>query len=305
VTVQQFTPPGPQARAAALGSIHHLPENIQRLLDPGAFEPIPKPLPEDWLANQVEHGQTCREFLRSHPNFPDAHRHTLYLQPIGEFSAGAPALPRLQAFSEAYFSMRVKLLTPLAESRLGAITSRVNPESGQRQLLTADLLNYLGRRLPGDAYCLLGVTMRDLYPDPQWNFVFGEAMLKERVGIYSFARYDPGFPGSGSGRPAERSRLILRRACMVLAHETGHMFGLDHCIYFRCVMNGSNSLPESDSQPLQLCPVDLRKLYESTRLDPVARYAHLRDFFHEEGLAEEAAWIEKQLARVAGRADHK
>jgi bacterioferritin len=37
----------------------------------------------------------------------------------------------------------------------------------------------------------------------------------------------------------------LRRSCKVLAHEIGHMFGLSHCVFFHCLMNGSNSLAES------------------------------------------------------------
>ena len=43
-----------------------------------------------------------------------------------------------------------------------------------------------------------------------------------------------------------------------------------------------------------------RKLFHSAQFDPVARYAHLRDFFHEIGLTDEAAWNDKQLAQFAG-----
>jgi archaemetzincin len=37
----------------------------------------------------------------------------------------------------------------------------------------------------------------------------------------------------------------LRNACGVMVHEIGHMFGLEHCTYFECTMNGSNSYEES------------------------------------------------------------
>ena len=106
--------------------------------------------------------------------------------------------------------------------------------------------------------------MRDLYPDPAWNFVFGQASLRERVAVYSFARYADRDP-----------RVVLRRSCKVLAHETSHMFGIEHCIYFRCVMNGSNHLAESDARPLRLCPVDLRKLQWSVGFDVVERQKRL------------------------------
>jgi archaemetzincin len=248
----------------------------------------------DWLAVHQEAGQTSGEFLRSRPNFPGETRRTIYLQPLEEFPSDGPALPRLKAFTEAFFSMEVQVL-PVAPHILGKVTTRVNPETRQTQLLTQDILQQLKQRLPRRAYCLLGITLRDLYPDPGWNFVFGEASLNDRVGVYSFARYDPRFRGEGA---PDRARLMLRRSCKVLAHETGHMFGISHCIYFRCVMNGSNNLPEEDSQPMHLCPVDLRKLYDSVRFDPVARYAHLRDFCREAGFRDEADWIEQQLLTV-------
>ena len=127
------------------------------------------------------------------------------------------------------------------------------------QYLTAAILNDLLRpRLPQDAICYLGVTMEDLYPQPDWNFVFGQASLRERVGVYSFACYRPEFygepagsldgrrkarrafgaisgqgpssppSGSRSARP-EAEKLLLKRSAKVMVHETGHMFGLHHC----------------------------------------------------------------------------
>jgi len=292
----QFTPPGREARQQAIGPLERLPPAVRRLLDPSGFEPMVVPGPSDWLAAHPEAGQTASQFLQSHPNFPDPTRRIIYLQPLEEFSAGGPSLLRLKAFTEAFFSMAVRVL-PVLPYGLGRITTRINSSTHQVQLLTTDILDLLKQRLAHDAYYLLGITLRDLYPDPQWNFVFGQASLHDRVGVYSFARYDPRF--NGEDAPG-REKLILRRSCKVLAHETGHIFGIDHCIYFRCVMNGSNHLPEDDAKPMHLCPVDLRKLYESVRFDPVARYAHLRDFCHEVGFNDEAAWIEKQLAKANG-----
>lgn len=46
-----------------------------------------------------------------------------------------------------------------------------------------------------------------------------------------------------------------------MAHEVMHMFGLDHCVYFSCCMNGSVSPDgQDDRDPMWLCPIDLRKL---------------------------------------------
>jgi archaemetzincin len=220
------------------------------------FEPLPKPGPNDWLANHPEPGQTFEEFVASRPNRPDQQRNAIYIQPLGDFtSVESPSLTLLQQFASAFFVMPVKILGALDIEKEN-ITSRRNPGSGQRQLLTGDILSLLKRRVSADAFCTIAASMIDLYPDPSWNFVFGQASLRERVGVYSFACY-----------LADDPKLVLRRSCKVLAHETSHMFGVAHCIFYRCIMNGSNHLAESDARPMHLCPIDLKKLQWSVGFD--------------------------------------
>ena len=253
-------------------------------MDP--FEPLPKPGPNDWLANHAEPGQTFEQFVTSRPNRPDKQRHAIYIQPLGNFtSTSSPSLALLQKFAAAFFAMPVKLL-PAIDITTEHITSRRNP---QLQLLTGDILNVLKRRLPADAYCLIGASMIDLYPDPSWNFVFGQASLRERVGVYSFARYADPDP-----------HVLLRRSGKVLAHETGHMFGIAHCIFYRCIMNGSNHLAESDARPMHLCPIDLKKLQWSAGFDVRDRYTKLVDAEVACGFEDEAAWTRVILSRVDG-----
>ena len=143
---------------------------------------------------------------------------------------------------------------------------------------------------------MLGITMEDLYPDPSWNFVFGQASLRERVGVYSFARYDPRFYNEAVKDSGHR---LLQRSCKVLAHEMTHMFGVQHCIYFHCLMNGSNHLAESDARPMHLCPVDLRKLQASIGFDVVVRYRRLLDFHLNAVFRDEAAWLTRRIAFIA------
>jgi archaemetzincin len=47
----------------------------------------------------------------------------------------------------------------------------------------------------------------------------------------------------------------LERACVIAVHELGHCFGLDHCVYYACVMQGTASVAEDSQQPPYLCPV--------------------------------------------------
>ncbi|HEY3241726.1 MAG TPA: archaemetzincin, partial [Phycisphaerae bacterium] len=258
---------------------------------------IPMPGPNDWLSNHPEAGQTFEEFVRARPNRPDERRGKVYLLPLGEFRADqSPPLDMLQRFAAAYFAVPVEVLPAiqLAESR---ITIRKNPYTGNTQLLTGDILGLLKQRLPADAFALLGITMQDLYPEAGWNFVFGQASLRDRVGVYSFARYDPAFFGESSG--ADHQKLMLRRSCKVLAHETAHMFGIQHCIYFHCLMNGSNHLAESDARPLHECPVDLRKLQWSIGFDVLERYRRLRNFCRDVGFDDEAHWLSERIARLS------
>ncbi len=94
--------------------------------------------------------------------------------------------------------------------------------------------------------------MEDLYPDPRWNFVFGQASLRDHVGVFSFARYDPVF--YGESRSSRYQELLLWRSAKVLVHEVAHMFSLAHCIYYECVMNGSNLLQISKKTSHCLAP---------------------------------------------------
>jgi len=47
--------------------------------------------------------------------------------------------------------------------------------------------------LPDDAYCVIGLLNKDLYPRKGWNFVFGMSRIHHRSGVFSLARYDPTF----------------------------------------------------------------------------------------------------------------
>ena len=67
----------------------------------------------------------------------------------------------------------------------------------------------------------------------------------------------------------------------VITHETCHLFGLAHCVYFDCAMNESSSVAEALAQPIVLCPVCLRKLHKCALFDLRRRYQAMLDFFVE------------------------
>ena len=245
-----------------------------------------------------EPGQTFDQFKASRPNQPTQDRNVIYLQPLGDFAAErSPSLKKLREFAAAFFAMEVKVL-PRVAIEPAKFSARRNPYTGNPQILTGDVLDFLKARVPADAFCILAITMEDLYPEPSWNFVFGQASLRERVGVYSFARYDPAF--YGESRAPGYETILLRRSCKVLSHETGHMFGLAHCTYFNCLMNGSNHLAESDRRPLHLCPVCLHKLQWNIGFDVLERYTALERINRAVGFIDEADWLRRRIKTVRG-----
>jgi len=61
-----------------------------------------------------------------------------------------------------------------------------------------------------------------------------------------------------------------------MAHETVHMFGMRHCIYYDCLMNGTMSSDESARKTNNtLCPICLKKLKHNMKFDTLERFKAL------------------------------
>jgi archaemetzincin len=296
-----FKPPTPAQSLQAIGSTDGLSSVLRRAFDPSeGFDPIPAPKPGDWLAEHSEAGQTFDVFVKCRQKKPDGRRSKIYFQTLGDFLKDrSPSVEILKVYTTAYFAMDVAVFSPAARSE-HKFTTRINLLTRNRQILTRDVLALLKKNFPVDAFCVLAITMADLYPDPSWNFVFGQASLHERVGVFSFARYDPVFYGEKRGE--DYQEILLRRSCKVLVHEMAHMFSVEHCIFFKCVLNGSNHLQDSDSRPLSLCPVCLRKLQFSIGFDVVNRYRGLLKFYQKVGFDHEARWVIRRLNRISADA---
>jgi len=290
-------------REDAIGS---LPEKkLERIYKPSPiseFFTTPNPQSGDWLREHPENGQSVPELLENPGNVPDPVRNIIYLLPLGSFPpAESPPLGVLKEYVELFYgnALTVKLLEPI-DITAEHITTRINQYSRQKQMLVSDIFTVLKNKIPADAYCLLAITMTDLYPKPEWNFVFGQASIKNRYGAFSFARYNPAFYGTKMSQEGLLNTL-LKRSCRVCVHEIGHMFGIRHCVYYDCVMSGSNHLDESESKPLHLCPVDLRKLHLICKFDPVERYERMLEFYKRYGdlFKDEIIWIPKMLSYIA------
>ena len=276
----------------ALGELCDAPASLRAMLEPNAaFESLPNPQPREWLALHEEDGQTFDEYVRTVTR-PTAAERTIYLQPVDDVGAlPDTCLSTLATFAGAFFGLTVRVLPPLVPDP-ATLTTRAAPITGTPQVYTGDILRRLHADKPVDAFCVLGIRAHDLFPHPVVSFAFGEASATCRVGVCSVARYGPPFCEDAPGRQPGAMR---RRCCRVIAHEIGHMAGISHCVYFRCLMNGSASLAESDRRPVHFCPIDLQKLQWLLGFDLTQRYRHLRKFWQDAGDNQEAAWIASRL----------
>ena len=68
---------------------------------------------------------------------------------------------------------------------------------------------------------------------------------------------------------------MLNRIVKIATHEIGHMYGLGHCIYYECLMMGTNNLDQTDRNPITFCPICYRKLWKVLKFDHLKRYEKL------------------------------
>jgi archaemetzincin len=247
--------------------------------------PLGEPAVGDWLAEHPEEGQTFEQYLAADPVRRSPDLSTLYLCLLGDFTEPQRRLLGLtQDYLGRFFEVAVIIHRRVPLSDIPPRARRRHPEWGDEQILSTYVLReILLPDRPADALAYLALTASDLWPGKGWNFVFGQANLRKRVGVWSIYR---------NGDPTECEgafRLCLRRTLMTATHETGHMLTLKHCTAFTCLMNGSNHQEERDRRPLHPCPVCLRKLLWNLQAEPVPYLQRLAGFCREQGLGD-AEW---------------
>ncbi len=245
----------------------------------------------DWLKTFKEPGQTFDEYIESTPTLQTAERRTIYVQPIGRFNAQQSQIIKITSeYMEAFFGLPVKLLDtrpPIA--RLKEPDQRMIDYPQHRQLRSGYFLEtVLPPLLPKDAAALIAFTDEDLYPDSSMYFVFGQASLENRVGVWSLWRLDD----------QADFDTFLRRTMKIAVHETGHMFSMRHCTKYECVMSGTNHLGETDRRPIDACPECMAKIAWMNKEKPLDRYERLAAFARKYRLSEEAGDFEKKANAV-------
>ncbi|KAF9252961.1 hypothetical protein DTO006G1_2192 [Penicillium roqueforti] len=108
--------------------------------------------------------------------------------------------------------------------------------------------------------------------------------------------------------PSLLSALWLGRVCRTASHELGHCFGIGHCVYYACSMQGTASICEDARQPPYLCPVDLAKVICATSTSALERYRALLAICERPGnsgthfFGPFATWIRSRLGQIENSA---
>jgi archaemetzincin len=244
-----------------------------------------KPRPDEWLAFKDEKGQSFSEYIKSGPVTPCKKKNKIYILPIGAFTeTDLFVINETAEFMHLFYNLEVVVQKGISASHI--------PNSAKRdffdvtQLYTKYILyEILLKQIPDDAVVYTAITSNDLYPADDWNFVFGQASIKKRVAVSSIHRLRYPEPDMTN------YQRFLKRIAKTCTHETAHMFGLLHCIEYKCLMNGSNHLIEADSKPMHLCPECLAKLTWCTKQNVLERYDRLIPFFDKHGYDEEVEFM--------------
>ncbi|SDJ81618.1 archaemetzincin [Chryseobacterium jejuense] len=248
------------------------------------------PKPGTWRYNHDEKFQQFEDFQKSKKIKPEPGKNTIYLQPIGDFDKlQQKEIELTKDYLKIYFQLETKILPALPNRIFPKNVKRIF-KNGQEQIFAGYVLDsFLIKRKPKDAIVFMGITERDLFPRPDWNYVFGLASYENGVGVTSMYRF-------ANGRLTDSNfNESLLRLMKISSHEIGHMFGISHCLNANCVMNGTNTLTETDFHYARACSLCQRKLNSSIHYNNKKRLFELKEFFERHHLNSEFARAEKDI----------
>jgi archaemetzincin len=254
---------------------------------------LAKPVEGEWLYSHKEKGQSYEQFTNSKNIVPTSESNIIYIRPIAKFnSLQNKQIELLREYLEIYFQLKTKTLETVSNDVIPESAQRIGYENNQQFLAGYILDNVLKKDKPLNRIALMGLTEVDLYPKPEWNFVFGLASYRDRVGVSSIYRLQDG------KLTADNFNLCLSRLLKISSHEIGHMFGLRHCIDADCVMNGTNSMSETDKNSIRLCSVCQKKLNSGIKYDNKKRLKELEAYFKRNNLTEGLKLSRKDAAAI-------
>jgi archaemetzincin len=275
--------------------LNNLADSMEFVLQKNQFY-IAEPKSGEWLERNKERGQTFTQYWDKNTNIQPVQtteqRKKIYLQLYGDFDKTQLRLmDSVQRFLSIFYELPIERLEQrsLDSTLLDTTNWRFHKQNGF-QVKTGFILDSLEKNLPNDGVLLVSFTTNDIYLNEKWNFIFGQARLQNRVGVWSMARF-----GNADviSKDIDAFNLALQRTCKTAVHEIGHIFTLQHCVFYRCAMQGANSLQELDGHPSYFCPVCDAKIISNLNLPLSKRYENLAAFWKNQQQLETSNYYKK------------
>ncbi len=280
-----------------LGSCNYTGDPEAKYFDAIAKNDVPlaDARPGDWRHEHNEKQQSFAAYRRAASGERTDSGQTLTLLPIGAFTPlQLELLEDLREYCAIFFQREVRLMPAIPDSTIPSAARRFR-DDGHEQLQASYINDSLLANLRHNGeFGLMAISASDLYPQPEWNFVFGLANYSRRVAVSSIYRLQ-----DDRLVPANYTTCLLR-LIRIASHEVAHMLRLRHCLNAQCVMNGTNNLRETDSHPARACSVCQQKLHENLGFDIRRRLEALAGYFSSHGMQDEAALCRKDLGVVGG-----
>jgi predicted Zn-dependent protease len=194
----------------------------------------------------------------------------------------APAMNRILTWLEAFFyPARVSIQGDQKPNSKGkSKKKKSNVKKLSKEAVSFDAL--LGQiEIPEECMAVVGITDLNIYEGEEREdevIMYGRA-TGDGAGIMSLFH----FKSTG--------RVFLS----TVAHELLHVFGMDHCDDFLCVMNPHCDHEDEESSYILLCPPCLAKLQHSLKFDVRERYEKLILAVKELGFDADAALVQSIL----------
>ncbi|MEA9414961.1 archaemetzincin [Flavobacterium sp. PL02] len=254
---------------------------------------LSRPVEGEWLFTHKEKGQSFEQFINSRHVIPTNNSNIIYIRPIGDFNAlQKKQIELVREYLEIFFQLKTKTLEKLSNDIIPSSARRIGHEDNEQFLAGYILDSVLKKEKPLNRIALMALTEVDLYPKPEWNYVFGLASYRDKIGVSSIYRLQD------EVLTPTNFDLCLSRLLKTCSHEIGHMFGLYHCIEADCVMNGTISLPETDNSTIRLCSSCQRKLNSSIKYDNKKRLIELEKYFEHVKLNDATQLMKKDLEKI-------
>lgn len=192
----------------------------------------------------------------------------------GDFAAASDILSKVAEFFRAFFSPATVVVLDERVKRSAKLRSE-----------PVDYLDALAalektRRKRKNMYALIGIINLDVVDGDLDATIYGRAT------------------GDGDCIISTKHFSSINRVFFsTAAHEVAHIFGLDHCVFFDCVMNPEADSEEESKGSSLLCPVCLHKLQSCLQFDIAERNDKLRSAYRALGMLEDERELDYWLGK--------